>query len=348
MTKTAKAAVAFVLALALLALKAIGPTLATTQVRLLPVNESLQITSETAEATLFDAAAWNNRTPVVESADCNANLGLECFLTHPRVSTSKTITAWEGDTAKEAHYEVDESLATDTGQDLFTAHDDVRLIRHSSFPVDKPLASLKSESILPGFSHDSSEQVRDGLQYSFPFATEFRSYRYFDKYSATTTPIDFHDRETMRGVTVYRFHQKIAPVQLHIGTIKGRASQFYSPEEISALGLAAGNTVVMNQYYTMTRTLWVEPKTGTIVDSVEIPHIFLARDAVEAQQVTTDSKLTLFKATLRWNEPTTTTMWDRALKGLRTLKAVTVGLLAATIGSAALIVLGIYYLRRRD
>lgn len=348
MTKKAKAALAFTLALALLVLRSVGPNLATEQVRLLPVDESLQITSEPAEATLFDATAWNNRTPLVDSPECVTTLALDCFLAHPLVSNSKTITAHESDNPKEALYAVDESMSTDSGLPLFTSQDSVRLIRHSSFPVDQPVASLKSESPLPGFTHDSSAQVRDGLQYSFPFAAEFRSFRYFDKFSATTTPIDFQDRETIGGVTVYRFHQKLDPIELGTGTIKGLASQFYSPEEIATQGLAAGSTVVMNQYYSMTRTLWVEPKTGTIVDSLEIPHVFLARDAIEAQQVSVDSGLTLFNATLRWDESTTKAMWERASDGLTTLKTVSVALLLATIASAALVVLGIYYLRRRD
>lgn len=348
MTKTAKAAVAFTLAIALLMLKAVAPSLATSQVRLLPTDASLQLTSEAAKATLFDATAWNNHLPLTDTPECAATQALSCFLSEPNVSATTTLTAAKGDTAKETTYHVREELTTSTGESLFRATDDVHLIRHSSMPVDRPVASLSSQSPLPGFSRDIPGQVRDGLQYSFPFATEFRSYRYFDVYSATTAPIDFHDRETVRGVTVYRFHQKFAPIQVGLGTIKGRASQFYSPAEIQEQGLSAESTVVMNQYYTMSRTLWVEPKTGTIVDSLEIPQIFLARDLSEAQRVAPDSSLTLFKTTLRWDEATTNTMWSRATSGLHTLKLVSIGLLIGTVAAAGLIVLGIYYLRRRD
>lgn len=344
MSKKATAIVAFSLALLLLLLRSIVPSITTSQVRLLQLNTEMTLTTETAEAVLFDAAAWERHTPV----DPACGSSLSCYLTHPEVQATTTVTARSGATRKEADYSAEHSLTTDSGESLFHAQDAVTLVRHSSFPVDRPVAALENSSPLPGLSHHTSETIRDGLQYSFPFASEFRSYRYFDIFSASTTPIDFHDREHIRGETVYRFQQQLDPVQLQIGGIKGAASQFYSQQEIAEQGLAAASTVVMNQYYSMTRTLWVEPKTGIIVDSMEIPHIFLARDAVEAAKVQPDSSRTLFRATLRWDEATQDAMWTRATSGLVILHRVDIGLLATTISSAALVVAGIFVLRRRD
>ncbi|MEJ5998160.1 DUF3068 domain-containing protein [Corynebacterium sp. H130] len=344
MTKKAKAGIAFTLALVLLALRAVGPSLATAEVRLLQLGSTTTVTTETAEGVLFDDKAWESGQPL----DPSCGTHVSCFVSHPSVSATTTIEAKPGSTRKTADYNVKHHVATADGTNLFDAADKVTLVRHSSIPVDEPLDSLESQSPLPGFTHHTTEQIRDGLQYTFPFATEFRSYRYFDIYSATTTPIDFHDKETLRGHTVYRFNQKIAPVQLQIGGIKGAANQFYDPQEITEQGLAAASTVVMNQYYSMTRTLWVEPKTGTIIDSVEIPHIFLARDAVEAARVQPDSPRTLFRATLRWDEDTRAHMWQQADEHLNLLHWVSVSLLLATAASAGLIVLGIYFLRRQD
>lgn len=347
MTKTAKAAVAFTLALVLLVLKSALPPLVTRQVRLLPVDESLQITTQPAAATLFDAAAWAAGTPTITPPTCTAN-SLECYLTHPTLTSTIQLSARAGETKKEVGLEVVQNLVTDSGQELYSAQDEVVLARHSSIPVDRPVSSLQSHSIVPSFTHDLFERQRDGLQYAFPYATEFRSYHFFDAFSATSTPIDFQDRETIQDVTVFRFHQQLAPIQLSGDTIKGLASQFYSPEEIASQGLTAGNTVMLNKYYSMSRTLWVEPKTGTIVDSEEHPRIFLARDSVEAQRGPLALSRTLFDVTLRWDEATKRLMWDRAIGGVRTLKTVAVGLLAATIASAALIVFGMLYLRRKD
>lgn len=348
MTKQAKATSAFVLAFLLLLIKAVAPSLVTTQIRLLPVDASTEITSEVARASLLDSAAWENKQPVDTSELCSQLASFECFLTHPRVSFSRTLTAQAGATKKETTYSAQTRLTADNNTSLFDADDRVRLIRHSAFPVDEPVSQLKTTSPFPGLSHDLKDSFRDGLQYSFPYATEFRSYRYFDIFSASTTTIDFQDRETVNGVKVYRFHQKPTPIMLSKGSFKGAARQFYSQQELDELGLTGANTVVLNEYYTITRTLWVEPKTGTIVDSLEIPHIFLARDAVEAARTLPDSHRSVFLATLRWDEATQQSMWDRAHSGLKVLKWVSVSMLLVTIGSAAAVLLGIYFLRRRD
>lgn len=347
MTKKTQAVIAFALALVLLSLRAVGPTLATFQVRLLPVNASIHTSTEPAEAVRFDQQAWEQGTPVVDDPRClNPDTSdLSCYVHRSTATASKTITSAPAEKRKEVRYSVTEQLTLESGEVLFDSQDEVRLVRHSSFPVDELASSLTATSPIPGFSREFTNKTREGLQYSFPFATEFRSYQFFDKYSGTSTPIDFHDAEQLRGAKVYRFHQKLSPIQLGIGTIKGPARQFYSEEELASTGLSGPSTVVLNQYYTMTRTLWVEPKTGTIVDSVEIPRIFLARDDAEAAS-DTDSSRTLFSATLRWDESTKQQMWNRAREGLRTLKWVEIGLLLTTVGSAVSVFLGVIFLRR--
>ncbi|MEJ6013200.1 DUF3068 domain-containing protein [Corynebacterium sp. H127] len=347
MTPKAKATTAFVLTFILLALRMVGPALATSQVRLLQVGASMQTTTESAEATLFNAAAWEAGTPVDKSPECEHAPALVCFIERPLVTASRTITSQPGETRKDIKFHVSEDITADSNNVLFTSQDEARFVRHSSFPVDEPIASLRTSSPIQGLSHETHDQVRTGLQYVFPFATEFRSYDYFDKFSATTSPIDFHDREKLRGETVYRFHQAIEPTQLDGSPITGLARQFYTEQELEAEGISGSSVVALNRYYSITRTLWVEPKTGTIVDSVEIPHVFLAGDTAEAEQTTPKSPRTLYTATLRWNQSSQGDAWTRAKSGLRVLKSVQVGVVLATTGAAVFGALGLFYLRRR-
>lgn len=350
MTSKAKAAIAFALALALVVVKTFGPDLMSANVRLLPTDTQEVLQYEPTAALLFDAAAWENNTPTTATPACTTvpYPSVTCFMSRPTLHAQRSIAAHPADSRKDVRYEVTDTIDDAAGVNLYRATDELTLIRHSSFPADLPAASFSSTATLPGFSHSSTAELREGLQYAFPFRTEFRSYEFFDNYSATTHPIDFQDREVIDGVTLYRFHQQLPPIQLSTNTLKGPAFQFYSPEEAQAEGLIGTSTIVLSLFYTMSRTLWVEPKTGTIVDSVENPLVFLARDIADAEKVTPDTRRTLFSTTLRWDDATKEKRWKQATAGLVTLKIVDVTVLLSTIFTLLLLGYGIIQLRFRD
>ena len=98
----------------------------------------------------------------------------------------------------------------------------------------------------------------DGLYFKFPFDVQQRDYSWYDTTLKRAEPISFVRQDEIEGTPVYVFEQKLGPEE--VGSIEAPASLF-SPGE-------PGN-VVATEVYTNTRTLWVEPVTGVLIDGNE-------------------------------------------------------------------------------
>lgn len=98
-----------------------------------------------------------------------------------------------------------------------------------------------------------------GQLYKFPFHTEKRTYQYFDADLRTALPIDFQATEKLRGLEVYRFQQVIGerPMNAPASQVNALLSTF------------APNATGGRMTYRNTRTLWVEPVSGTVVKAQE-------------------------------------------------------------------------------
>lgn len=176
--------------------------------------------------------------------------------------------------------------------------DRITLDRVSSEPIDEATSTMQlvsaggSEPAPVGFA-------RNGLQYKFPFDTEKRAYDYFDASTFTTNPIEFVGETTVGGVEAYEFKQELGPIDMwssirdHFASI----SEGYDPAVESVLasyrreGMTAGQwglegdperVVDMRRFYTNTRTIWVNPSTGQIVNGTEDIFQFFAEDQAEA------------------------------------------------------------------
>lgn len=98
---------------------------------------------------------------------------------------------------------------------------------------------------------------RQGLIFKFPFDTEQKTYQMWDGDLGAATDATFEGEEDLDGVTVYKFVQEIPETK--IGTRDLPAS---------VLGLT-GDAVEADSMYSVTRTMWVEPTTGAILDRSE-------------------------------------------------------------------------------
>ncbi|HEX5542991.1 MAG TPA: DUF3068 domain-containing protein [Micromonospora sp.] len=92
-----------------------------------------------------------------------------------------------------------------------------------------------------------------GQVYKFPFDTRKRDYQVFDRDLKRSLPAKYAGTETIEGIEAYRFEQRIENELLNtpqdsIATLLNR----FTPE-------AANGQV----FYSNTRTLWVDPMTGT-------------------------------------------------------------------------------------
>jgi hypothetical protein len=108
-----------------------------------------------------------------------------------------------------------------------------------------------------------------GQLYAFPFDTRKTTYQYYDLTLRRPVPIAYQGTEKVAGLTVYKFTQTIPDQQLTTdpGTIDFLVNSL-------APGASGGA-----MWYSATRTIWVEPVTGSIVDYAEEQHRTLRTDS---------------------------------------------------------------------
>src|SRR5205085_1591727 len=82
-------------------------------------------------------------------------------------------------------------------------------------------------------------------------------YAWWDPTSKQAPPAKFVSEEKVQGLTTYKFLQVIEPTQIQVQAVPG-----------SLVGETAA-TVQAPVFYSTTRTIWVEPKTGVIVKGNE-------------------------------------------------------------------------------
>lgn len=228
------------------------------------------------------------------------------------------------------------------------------LNRESTYPVAGPNTTQNIE--LPALDLQVEDQVeRDGISYFFPAGAEQRSYPFFDPLTQDAEPIDFLRDEKLDGIPTYVFHQDVAPVSL--GEVfafeahrSGPAGDFYSAESLERYNLKPKSHVILEPFYAVSRTVWVEPTTGTIVNEEEHPRIFWATDARQAQaMVDADDtrERALLDVPLSWSDSTRTERLDSVRGVIDTVKILSlVGWLGKAIGVALLAVAAAMFMRR--
>ncbi|MCM0674912.1 DUF3068 domain-containing protein [Micromonospora phytophila] len=126
-----------------------------------------------------------------------------------------------------------------------------------------------------------------GQVYKFPFGTKKRDYPVFDRDLKRAVPAKFMGTETIKGLEAYRFEQRIEnePLTTPESSIKTLLGKF-SP------GATTGQIV-----YSNTRTLWVDPVTGSYVKVREQQHKELRPDT-GAPTVLLDADFNYTEATI--------------------------------------------------
>lgn len=97
-----------------------------------------------------------------------------------------------------------------------------------------------------------------GLVFKFPFGVQRTTYQWWDADIERAEPIKYVGEEEIGGTPVYVFRQTIAPEPL--ATIDAPASLFQE---------GATGTVSATEVYSNTRTLYVEPVTGVVIEGRE-------------------------------------------------------------------------------
>ncbi|MEV0901509.1 DUF3068 domain-containing protein [Actinoplanes sp. NPDC049802] len=137
-----------------------------------------------------------------------------------------------------------------------------------------------------GFPPQAAEDVSfTGQLYKFPFGTEQKTYQYFDRDLKKALPIEFKGVEDIQGLETYKFEQVIAETPLNFSDerIKSLLGAFATPDATSA-----------QVTYANTRTIWVEPVSGTFVKVQEqqrkklVPNVGQPTDLLEGVFAYTD------------------------------------------------------------
>jgi hypothetical protein len=153
-----------------------------------------------------------------------------------------------------------------------------------------------------------------GLTLKFPFDTEKTTYQFWDGPAQRALPAAFTRTEMLNGVDVYRFEQRIGPLDVGDQEIPGTLA-----------GEPDTPSVQTNIVYTNLKTLWVEPTTGIIVKAQQ--------DATQVLETPGGEQvLTLIDAVLTYDEATVEQNADDAASGANRLR-----LLGTTLPIAALV-----------
>lgn len=132
---------------------------------------------------------------------------------------------------------------------------------------------------------DDVSATQDGQLWKFPFFTEQRDYEFFETTVQETLPIEFDGVETIDGVEAYRFVQTVEPTVIDEQTV---------PREVA--GLEGEGDVTGDVEYSVTRTYWIEPVSGSPIN--------LSEDQKRVVVVDGEEVLTMLEGELSYDDET--------------------------------------------
>lgn len=271
---------------------------------------------------------------IVPGLVVSRHLALNLGLQRTETFTAADALAWDGNGPRRGTLTVSRTVATAptdvdsvanvtsrsalslNGDWLATLNDAVDLNRESTYPqgteVDQQTLTVTGHSFDLG-GHDAN---REGLRYFFPAKAEKRSYAFFDAITQDSQPLDFVRTEKVAAggkvASAYVFYQSLPatplPAQvtaaLPKAQLKGKADDFYTAAELNTLGLKAGSAVVLDPFYSIERTVWIEPTSGIILDEEANIRMLYATDAAQASASLSSppDRRALLVADLRWDD----------------------------------------------
>jgi hypothetical protein len=122
--------------------------------------------------------------------------------------------------------------------------------------------------------------------YVWPFGTQKQTYQVYDTTLLKPMPFRYAGAGTIRGISVYRFVEKVPPTQY--GTQKLPGSLIGSSQE----------TVTLPEYYAATNTYWVDPTTGGVLDTSQTQKQYLRDPANGKDLLLFDGNLALTPASV--------------------------------------------------
>ncbi|WP_188829268.1 DUF3068 domain-containing protein [Nocardia camponoti] len=263
----------------------------TTVAKSVPGEESLVLDSRSL-ASPDGAARIDKNVPIVSQR----------FLTVEEPSGADEMTVQAGQTLRRDDRDGDTGLLT-------ASVDRVTIDRVTGAPIAASPNGSIAVTVDKSGASVLDESHREGLQYRFPIGTERKSYPYFDLNARKTYPIDYVDESEINGVPVYHFRQTI-PVTNINDVVPSPTNKLTLPA--AKWGLEGDAPVTMTRFYTNTRDVWVEPRTGAVLKGGESLHLFYGRSADKVD-------VTALKTHVVFDEETINAQMDVTNESLRKL-----------------------------
>lgn len=360
---------------------AVVPAMYENQTRQLSRDIDYRVTATSPESMVLDYQAFRAGKPNSQRAagpECapaklangQTQYPLACFIRDVPVDVDRHTQTGKADDSTLASSESEVTALID-GHLAARVSESSVLNRESTFPASGPSTALTmslgeggDEVTDPGFE-------RDGLQYFFPADTEQRSYPLYDPLLHSSEPLDFSGTEKVDGIPTYTFQQDLHGRELDpevekllfsafAGTsadaeeateVVGPAKNFYSQAEMERFDYQPEDTVVLEPYYSVSRTVWVESTTGTIVNAVTHVDISFATSPQEAAQLdATDParERAVVNARLEWSPESQQRALDKVASTVNMTKAMSIlGWGGKALGVVLLIIAARMYMRRR-
>ncbi len=122
----------------------------------------------------------------------------------------------------------------------------------------------------------------EGLVFKWPFFTKKKSYPYWDPTLLRAPPAEYEGTTTIRGLTVYKFVQRIESTR--VGTQKVPGKLVGKPDD---------PTVEADRMYRNYKTIYVEPTSGSPVQIVQDRRTTLRAPDGSGELVTIDARIVL-------------------------------------------------------
>ncbi|MFE5457942.1 DUF3068 domain-containing protein [Nocardia sp. NPDC056564] len=201
--------------------------------------------------------------------DSNVPLVSQRFVTVEEPSDADEMTVQAGQTLRRIDKQGDTGLLTAT-------IDRVTIDRKTGEPVAKEPNGSIAVTVDKEMKSVAEPVQHTGLQYRFPIGTEKKDYPYFDLNARKTVDAKFVEESEINNMKVYHFQQSIPATNLY-DVVKAPTNKLTFPA--AKWGVPGDGDVTMARWYTNTRDLWVEPKTGTVIKGGEQIHLYYGRDA---------------------------------------------------------------------
>lgn len=198
--------------------------------------------------------------------------------------------------------------------------------RASGIALADPPGSIQTDMDRP-----AETVVHEGFQFKFPFATEKKSYPYFDTTLRASYDADFVGESDLEGVRIYQFRQEIEPVAI--------GSKFTLPA--SNWGRDGTDPVTMTRFYGITRDLSIEPVSGAIVQVQQHYKQYFGTSVDDPEAIT------IVDVAPRLDAATQHEQLERAITYRNLIQWGTVyGPLIGVFGGLLLVISGIYLARK--